>query len=390
MTSRNYSQRMKVLHLITSLEVGGTQRGLLLGLPRFNQEKYEHVICSLMDRMQMRNQFLQTGIKVKSLGVNTKTDMLALLRLRSLIKELRPDILHTYLLHSNIIGRIIGRLSDVPVIIGSERTIGQVGSLGRILTKVTNPLTDVVEVNSHIGAKAIKKDLGVPLNKIVVIPSGLDTNKYLASSDRFRIRSSLGLSDKQHLVLYIGRLRPVKGVDKGLKGFKKVLQKHPTAHLALAGEGEQSPTLQSLASELGIYENVTFLGIRNDLPDILSACDSVLIPSRNEGLPRVAIEAMAAGKPIIATKVGGTPEAIIDGVTGILVRPNDIDQMGNAISHLIGNVKLQKRLGAAGRKRAIQHYSVEKYISRLDSLYGRLSKNVKPEIPGNINKDACT
>lgn len=390
MTSRNYPHRIKVLHLITSLEVGGAQRGLLLGLARFDQEKYEHVICSLMDRVQMRNQFLQTGIKVKSLGLNKKTDMVALLRLRSLIKEVRPDILHTYLLHSNIIGRIVGRLSDVPVIIGSERTIGQVGSLGRLLTKLTNPLTDLVEVNSHTGAKAIIKDLGVPLNKIAVIPSGLDTDKYSVSSDRSRIRSSLGLSDKQHLVLYIGRLRPVKGVDRGLKGFKKVLEKHPTAHLALAGEGEQSRALQSLASELGIYDNVTFLGVRNDLPEILSASDSVLIPSRNEGLPRVAIEAMAAGKPVIATEVGGTPEAIIDGVTGILVMPNDINQMGNAISHLIENVKLQKRLGAAGRKRAIQHYSVEKYISRLDCLYRRLSANFEPEVTVNTNEDACT
>ena len=99
---------------------------------------------------------------------------------------------------------------------------------------------------------------------------------------------------------------------------------------------------------------------------------------------------MAAGKPVIATEVGGTPEAIIDGVTGILVMPNDINQMGNAISHLIENVKLQKRLGSAGRKRAMQHYSVEKYISRLDCLYRRLSANFEPEVTVNTNGDACT
>ena len=389
MTSRNYPQRIKILHLITSLEVGGAQRGLLLGLPRFDPETYEHVICSLMDRMQMKNEFLKTGIKVRSLGLNKKTDLSAPLRLHSLIRELRPDILHTYLLHSNIIGRIVGRLLNVPVIIGSERTIGQVRSLGRLATKLTNPLTDIVEVNSHTGAKAIKKDLGVPENKIAIIPSGLDIDEYSTNSKRFQIRSSLGLSNKQHLVLYIGRLRHVKGVDQGIKGFERVLQKHPTAHLALAGEGEQFPSLQSLVADLGICANVTFLGVRNDLPHILSASDSVLLPSRNEGLPRAAIEAMAAGKPVIATKVGGTPEAIIDGVTGILVPPNDINQIGNAVSNLIENVELQNRLGSAGRKRATQHYSIEKYISRLDCLYRRLSEASEPELAHKTSEDEC-
>ena len=119
------NRNIKVLHLITSLEVGGAQHGLLLGLPRFNTDRYEHIICSLMNRIPMADQFRESGIEVHSLGLNRRTDLSVLVRLRKLMKKVRPDVLHTYLLHANVLGRIVGRLVGIPVIIGSERTIGQ-------------------------------------------------------------------------------------------------------------------------------------------------------------------------------------------------------------------------------------------------------------------------
>tara|TARA_B100001123_G_scaffold219596_1_gene247804 strand:+ start:3210 stop:4382 length:1173 start_codon:yes stop_codon:yes gene_type:complete len=387
MTKLKSGKKIKVLHLITSLEVGGAQRGLLLGLPKFNSERYEHIICSMMSRVQMKHQFQEAGIEVTSLGLEKKTDIAVVLRLRSLIRELRPDILHTYLLHSNVIGRIVGRLLGVPIIISSERTIGQANSLGRFATKLTNPLTDVVEVNSHTGSKFINKELGVPLDKIEVVLSGLEVKDYSLSTKRFAIRSSLGITDRQHLVLYVGRLRRVKGLDQGLCSFALALNDHPAAHLAIAGEGEQLKSLEALVTKLNISDNVTFLGIRDDLPDIFSACDSLLMPSRNEGLPRVAIEAMAAGKPVIATDVGGTSEVVNHGETGILVDPGDIEKMGLLLSKLIGNVALQNRLGRAGQKRVIQHYSIENYVSRLDSLYCKLFAACNTHQKLNINQD---
>jgi glycosyltransferase involved in cell wall biosynthesis len=367
------AKRIKVLHLITSLEVGGAQHGMLLGLPRFDSQQYEHIVCSLMDRMQMADQFKNAGIQVRSLGLNSKTDVAVVFRLRSLLREVRPDILHTYLLHSNILGRIVGRLAGVPAIIGSERTIGQARRWGRITTKLTNPLTDAVEVNSEIGAKAIENDLGVPARKVEVVRSGLDLSAYSGPSKRLETRASLGLSDDQHLILFIGRLRRVKGVELGINAFAKALKEHPGAHLALAGEGDQLEFLNSLVADLGISNSVTFLGVRNDLPDLFSAADSVLMPSLNEGFPRTAIEAMAAGKPIIATRVGGTPEAIIDGETGILVPSQDVEAMAKALTELIGDNELQFRLGKAGRDRAEKNYSLENYVSRLDGLYKQLT-----------------
>jgi hypothetical protein len=176
--------RIKIVHLVTSLEVGGAQHNMLLGLPRLDPERYEHTIVSIMDRMQMERQFRDAGIDVHSLRLNRKTDLTVALRLRTLLKQIRPDILHTYLIHGNVLGRIVGRLVGVPTIIGSELTIGQAGRVGRLVTKLTNPLTDAVEVNSNTGGRAAAADLGVPTGKIEVVLPGLDLSAFGGTDSR--------------------------------------------------------------------------------------------------------------------------------------------------------------------------------------------------------------
>ena len=365
--------RTKIVHLVTSLEVGGAQHNMLLGLPRLDPERYEHILVSIMDRMQMEQQFRQLGIDVHTLGLSRKTDLAVALRLRSLLQKLRPDILHTYLIHGNILGRIVGRLVGVPVIIGSELTIGQAGRLGKLATKLTNPLTDAVEVNSETGGRAVVTDLGVPAEKVEVVLPGLDLDAFSCTKNRSSIRSQIGVQEHQHLVLYIGRLRSVKGVEYGIKAFARAAEANPTLHLALAGDGEQRDYLENLAYDLGISKRATFLGERSDLPDVLSAADSVLMPSLREGFPRVAIEAMAASKPVIATKVGAISEAIVDDNSGILVVSRDVPAMSTAITHLTGDSDLQARLGANARTRVENHYSAELYVARLDEMYSQWS-----------------
>ena len=379
-TSKN--DRIKVVHLITSLEVGGAQHGMLLGLPRFDSGRYEHIVCSVMDRVQMAEQFRRTGIELHTLGLRNKTDIGVAIRLRKFLKQHQPDILHTYLLHANILGRIVGRLVGVPKIIGSERTIGQARLWGRLATRLTNPLTDAVEVNSEIGGRAIEQSLGVPHHKVEVVRSGLDISAFNSSLKRSDARRELDLSDETHLVTFIGRLRAVKGVEYGIKAFAAALSQHPSMHMALAGEGEQLRFLQQLTKSLNITEKVSFLGVRNDLPDLLAATDTVLLPSLHEGFPRTAIEAMASGTPIIATNVGGTPEAIVDDETGILVSSENVEALSSALLTLAGDPELQKRLGDAGKIRANQHYSAEQYVARLDGLYTQLlDKNSSSQFP---------
>lgn len=369
----NNPKQLKIVHLVTSLEVGGAQHNMLLGLPNLDPSRYKHILVSIMDRMQMKQQFQQAGIEVHSLGLSNKTDIAVALRLRSLLKSIRPDILHTYLIHGNVLGRIVGRLAGVPTIIGSELTIGQAGRIGRIATKLTNPLTDAVEVNSETGGKSVAADLGVPESKIEVVLPGLDLDAFGRTDQRSQVRTELGVEDSEHLVLYVGRLRAVKGVEYGIRAFAKAFAQYPRLKLALAGEGDQRSYLESLCEELGIRDRVEFLGPRNDLPNVLSACDSVIMPSLTEGFPRVAIEAMASSKPVIATRVGGTPEAIIHDKSGILVPAKDIEAMADTIVNIANNSEVATRLGKAARERTEQHYSASKYVTRLDEMYTRLA-----------------
>lgn len=388
MTSQSDNNRIKIVHLVTSLEVGGAQHNMLLGLPRLDPKKYEHILISIMDRMQMEQQFKEQGIEVHSLGLNRKIDLAVALRLRSLLKKLRPDILHTYLIHGNVLGRIVGRLVGVPIIIGSELTIGQAGILGKLLTKLTNPLTNAVEVNSETGGKAVVADLGVPKEKIEVILSGLDLDAFGGTENRTNIRREIGVSDDQHLVLFVGRLCPVKGPEYGIKAFAVAASKNPNLYLALAGEGEQRSFLENFTTELGIEEKTTFLGARKDLADVLSAADSILMPSLTEGFPRVANEAMAASKPIVATRVGGIPEAIIDDVTGLLIESKDIDAMSDAIIRVSSDTELQQRLGNTARQHAEVHYSAASYVSQLDEMYSRWANLKSPSSESVANKSS--
>ncbi len=378
MKPSNTDSKLTIAHLVTSLEVGGAQHNMLLGLPRLDQNRYQHVLISIMDRMQMAQQFRSAGIELHSLGLSRKSDLAVALRLRSLLKRLRPDILHTYLIHGNVLGRIVGRLVGVPTIIGSELTIGQAGPVGRLATKLTNPLTDAVEVNSETGGRAIAADLGVPSEKIEVILPGLDLQAFGGSDRRSAIRSEIGVLASDQLVLYVGRLQPVKGVEYGIRAFAKALSMNSNLHLALAGEGEQRAELVNLVTELNIQEKVSFLGARRDLPDVLSAADSVLMPSLTEGFPRVAIEAMAAAKPVIATRVGGVPEAVVHNETGILVESRDVDAMTNAIIETSRDTERQAAFGRKARARVEQLYSAESYVTRLDEMYQRRANRKLP------------
>ena len=370
--SKQKPKKIKVFHLITSLEVGGAQNGLLLGLPRFDSERYEHILCSIMGEMQMADRFSDAGVQVISLGLKSKYDLLVAYRLRNALKIFQPDILHTYLLHANVLGRIVGRLSGVETIISSERTVGLTKGMRRLATMLTNPLTDAVEVNAKTVGAAVVEDLGVPAKKIEVVRSGFDFSSYSGPSKRDEIRSDLGIGEEVHLVLSAARFRPSKGVEYAIRAFATANEERPNSHLLIAGEGEQFEFLVNLAQSLGITENVTFIGRRNDIPDLLAASDSMLLASLNEGLPRIGIEAMAAGKPVIATDVGGTSEVVINNETGILVQPKDIATTAAKLIGLIDDSELCTRLGEVGRRRVQQNYSVDNYVDRLDGLYHRL------------------
>ena len=330
-----------------------------------------------MDQMQMASQFQNAGIEVTSLGLNSKFDVLVALRLRNLIKKYRPDILHTYLLHSNLLGRVVGRLAGVPLIISSERTVGLTTGVRKFASKLTNPLTDKVEVNATYVGEATVRDLGVPSSKIEVVRSGFDFDLYESTDSREATRDQLGIKPDEFMVFSAARFRPSKGVEYVLRTFSKALAQAPNLKLVLAGEGEQDEYLKYLASELGITERCNFLGRRTDVPKLLMAADAMLLMSLNEGLPRIALESMAAGTPVVATNVGATHEIVEHGETGLLIEPRDIESATDGLARLSEDQELRERISSNGRRNIMENYSIENYVSRLDSLYKSLMTDQK-------------
>ena len=364
-------KRKKILHLITSLEVGGVQHGLLLGLPKVDKKKYEHAICSITNKMPMANEFKKKNINVFTLNINSKKDFLYSIRLINIINIYKPDIIHTYLIHANILGRVIGKICNINTIISSERTIGQANWYERFLTKITNPLVNIVEVNSKKGKDSIHKNLKVPKEKINVLYSGIDVKKYQISKSKTQIKKSLKINSSKKIILCVGRLRKVKGINFGIEAFYEIQKTMKNTIFLIAGEGEDKKLLEEQSKMLSLDKQIKFLGARKDLPELFSISDVIIMPSLTEGFPRIAIESMAAGKPIVATKVGGTSEAIKHKYNGILVPSQRPKVMAKWVIKILKDKKLANHLGANGKKLVSEKFTLEKYIKQVEIMYSK-------------------
>jgi len=213
-------------------------------------------------------------------------------------------------------------------------------------------------------------------DKIVTIHSGVDVTRFMKAQVNIEEkRTSLGLNTKGLVVGTIGWLLPIKGPMHLLKAMEVIWQTNPEIHLVYVGKGGLEEEVRSEVSRMGVSEKVTFLGWRNDIPEIMQVLDIFVLPSLNEGMGRVLVEAMAAGKPIVASKVGGIPDLVKDGQNGFLVKPGDSNSLSFAIKKLLDDKKMQEEMGKKGRAMA-GNYSVKKMVEKIDALYASLFERV--------------
>ncbi|MEM4402525.1 MAG: glycosyltransferase, partial [Candidatus Caldarchaeum sp.] len=208
--------------------------------------------------------------------------------------------------------------------------------------------------------------------KLVVIPNGLEPEPFRAPTERRALRVQLGASDAVGIVTMVGRLAPPKDFETLITAWEGL--KAPGWQLWIVGEGPLRLRLEELVHAKGLDERIKFLGERRDVPDILKASDIFVLTSRWEGMPLTLIEAMLAGLPVIATRVGGVPELVEDGVTGLLVPPKDALTLRSALERLLSSAETRQRMGEAGRHRALEHFTVEQMINRVRVLYHDLER----------------
>lgn len=358
-----------VLYLITDLNVGGAERVLLEVVRRLDRRRFQPAVCSLAPPGAMAREFGELGVPVYGLGMAGFRHLFRAGMLFALLRRQRFDIVHTHLFHANVLGRVVARLAGVPVVVSTTH-VAEPRCWHLLLERWTASLVDRVVAVSEGVRRYMVERAHIPAGKIVVMRNGVDPGRFRLRRGGFRRRE--GIASDCLLVTTVGRLHAQKGLGCLLQAARSLTLPHPEVRFLVVGEGPERRQLLRLRDRLGLGDRVRFLGFRADVPQILADSDVFALPSLWEGLSIALLEAMAAGLPVVATDVEGVAEVVTDGETGLVVPPGDADALTAALSRLLGDPSLRRRLAQAGHQRVVRHFGWEKVVSDTMDLYERL------------------
>jgi L-malate glycosyltransferase len=287
------------------------------------------------------------------------------------------QIVHAYNFYGNVFAIPPARLARVPVVIASIRDLGPyLTTMQKRVQRYVCRLADCVLVNADAVKRWLVED-GYDASKIVVIRNGVDLDRFSQPPEPDRIRREFGVPRDVPLVAVVSRLNRLKGLEQFLEAAAVVSSRFPDARFLVVGETPPfDPTylddLKTLARDLGIGSRVIFTGVRSDVPALLASVAVAVMPSLNEALSNALLEAMAAGAPVVATRVGGTPEALIDGETGLLVAPEDVPSLAAAVVRLLEAPAWAAHLGRAARQSIADRFSIARMATSTTQLYREL------------------
>jgi len=357
---------LRLLHIVKNLPTGGIQRQLLELLRRYDRKRVLPLVCSIKDKGQIGMEIETLGVEVICLDRPKEGfDLFALIDLYKLIKEREIQIVRTHSFKANLHGIIAARMAGVPCIVASVHNVYEKErerNFGRRISNrcLSNYADKIVAVSNAVKSDIMKYD-GIAGEKVEIIYNGIDIDKFKSSAGS-PVRERLGIPQGIPVIGTVGRLHPQKG-QKYLLGAVSVLKnKFPALRLLLVGDGPLRKELEDYAETLGITENVLFLGMRRDIPELLSAMDIFVFPSLWEGLGNVLIEAMAAGKPVVATDIPPVREIVTSEDSGFLVPPADSQALAEAIALILEDSALREALGEAAAERSA-FFSVDRTVS---------------------------
>ena len=371
-----------ILHIITRLDVGGSTENTMISVTRMPHSEFS---CGLISGWtanppaglaEVLSQANVPWVQVRHLRrpVNPIADCSALWQLTRAIRRMGVDIVHTHSSKAGFLGRLAARMAGVRHIVHTphghvfEEYFSPVATRTFIaLERLAARWTDYIVTLSDEEAKEhLRQRIGRP-EQFVTIPSGVDLDAVTAAPP-------VRLAPEGPLITAVARLVPIKGLQYLVEAAPEILQRCPGARFLLVGDGEMRPMLEAQARSLGVSERVHFAGYRKDVASILAGADAVVLPSLNEGMGRVLVMAMALGKPIVATRVGGVPELLGAGEAGLLVPPRDALALAEGITKLLQDPSLTSAVGEAGRRRA-PRYSAESMLEALAKLYRKVMAN---------------
>jgi glycosyltransferase involved in cell wall biosynthesis len=363
---------VRLLTFVTSFFVGGTERQVANLSRAIDLTRFDLRFACLIRRGEFLARTVRPDSDVEEYRVRNLYGVRSVEERWRLFRSLKAQdvhIIHAYNFYANAFAVPAARLAGTPVVIASIRDQGD------HITRNQNRVQKVVCGMAHCvvtNAEAVRRQLigeGYSPTKLQVIHNGVAIPDNLQPETRGRLRQELGLPPDAPLVAAICRLAPCKGVQFFLEAAAHLAPRWPDVRFLVVGDGPCRADLERTASRLGLSGRLVFAGSRSDIPEILSDLRVCVLPSLYEGLPNILLESMAMGIPVVATRVGGTPEGVDDGVTGILVPPRDPGSLARAVEHLLQDPEAGRRMGMAGRERVIARFSIERMVRATESLY---------------------
>ncbi len=372
------AKKQNILWLIDGLGMGGAERLMVPYLRYLDKEQYNLRVAVLQVREgnPMAAKIEALGIPVDFISVPHLRTLNAVPRLWQYMREHDVDLVHTQLEFSNTLGTLAARMHGVPAVstlhtfeeIGqSKRTMRHVRLMWAVLRRFNQR---IVSVSEEVRQYHLEHARFAP-QQVVTLYNGIDLSRFRGVEALGQDLLS-GVPADAPVLLTVAVLRQPKGIQYMLEALPMIVTAVPQAIYLIVGDGEHGKALKALAQQIGVQEQVRFLGMRDDIPHLLASCDLFVLPTLLDALPTVLIEAMAASKATVATDVGGVPEIVVNGRTGLLIPPADPDKLAEACIQLLQDVKRREAMGDMGRAIAEQKFDIHKQVRALSDLYQEL------------------
>jgi glycosyltransferase involved in cell wall biosynthesis len=357
----------RVLLVIDELDIGGTEQQIVELVRSLPRERYVPIVCCFRPGRKAQ-EIASLGVRVVHVPKRSRVDPRLVVALARLMRAERIDIVHTFLIGANLWGRIAAVLAGVPAVIASERNVDiweelLKRQLGRLLATVTHRIV--------ANADAVRRYLisrGLDPRRVVTIHNGVELDRFERPLDTVALRRSLGVAPDDVLAAVVARLEPQKGHDTIIEAAAALRERWPRLRFLFVGGGSRETELPALVARRGLADRILFTGFRTDSPDLIRAADLSVLVSTKEGLSNTLLESLAAGRPVVASHVGGNPEVVSPEV-GFLVPPRDPAALAQALTSLLADPAAAARMGAHGRERVRRDFSVQRMVSETAALY---------------------
>lgn len=367
-------QSKKITFLITGLGYGGAETQLVNLATRLKGRGWDVIVVSMLPPHAFAEELAAAEIPLATLGMRRGVpDPRAVFRLAKILRSWKPCVLHSHMVHANLLARITRFFGRIPVVVSTAHNINEGGRWREIAYRLTDFLADITTNVSRAAVERYVRVGAVPENKIIFLPNGIDTVRFQFKRDaKLQLRRDFEINNN-FVWLAVGRFEEQKDYPNLLWAFKKVVDEKSDVKLLLVGEGQLLEETKNLARSLCLLDKVHFLGIRRDIPDLMSAADAFVLSSRWEGFGIVLVEAMACQLPVVATNSGGPSEIVLNNVNGYLVPPRDPEALAAAMLKMMSLSEEERRaMGQAGRAHVEANYSLDRVVDQWEQLYVEL------------------